>query len=420
MTWILMISFFVFLLVGVPVAIAIGLASLVVLFQEGIPLAIIAQRMFAGTDSFPLIAVPFFILAGDLLAKGKVSEKLVEFADSIFGFLKGGLSIVAVLAGMFFAAISGSGAATTAAVGTTLVPELKKKGYDGASSAALIAASGTIGVVIPPSVPMILYAVIAGQSVSRLFLNGFIPGIAMGLILITIAIRQASHRNYPKGAKFSFKNVWKTFREAIWGILAPIIILGGIFSGYFTPSEAAVVAVNYSLIISLFVYRDMKLKDIFEVVTRSAMTMSVIMFIIATSSILSWVLANWMIPTAIANGVLSLSTNPYVILLLISIIVLIAGVFMETASALIILTPVFLPLVRQLGIDLVHFGLIMVVGLAIGMVTPPVAINLYIASTITQLSIEKITKAIVPYLLGLIFILLLLLYLPLIFPTIII
>lgn len=419
MTGILFISFFVFLLIGVPVAIAIGLASFIVLFKEGMPLVIMAQRMFAGTDSFPLVAVPFFILAGDLLAKGKVSEKLVEFADSIFGFLKGGLSIVAVLAGMFFAAISGSGAATTAAVGTTLVPELKKKGYNEASSAALIAASGTIGVVIPPSVPMILYAVIADQSVARLFLNGFIPGVAMGLVLIAIAIRQAYKNNYPRGAEFSVRNVWKTFKEAIWGILTPVIILGGIFSGYFTPSEAAVIAVNYSLFVSLFIYKDMKLKDVFDIIVKSAMTMSVVMFIIATSSILSWILANWNIPISIASGILALSSNQYIILLLIAVIVLIAGVFMETASALIILTPVFLPLVEQLGVNLVHFGLVIVVGLAIGMITPPVAINLYVASTITGLSIEKITKSIIPFMLGLVLVLLLLLYLPLLLPVII-
>lgn len=419
MTAILFLSFLILLLLGVPVALAIGISSLVILFKEGIPLVLIVQRMFAGTDSFPLIAVPFFILAGDLMAKGKVSEKLVEFADSIFGFLKGGLSIVAVLAGMFFAAISGSGAATTAAVGTTLVPELKKKGYDEASSAALIAASGTIGVVIPPSVPMILYAVIADQSVAQLFLNGFIPGVVMGSVLIGIAVHQAYKRNYPKGSKFTFKNVWKTFREAIWGILTPVIILGGIFSGIFTPSEAAVIAVNYSLIVSLFIYKDMKLKDVFDVVCKSAITMSVIMFIIATSTILSWILANWSIPTLIANGVLAISTNKYIVLLLISLIVLITGIFMETASALIILTPVFLPLVEQLGMNLVHFGIVIVVGLAIGMITPPVAINLYVASTITNLSIEKITKAIIPFMIGLMVVLLLILYLPLFFPVII-
>ena len=293
MTLLLFSSFFILLLLGIPVAIAIALSSITVLVNEGIPLLIVTQRMFSGTDSFALIAVPFFILAGDLMAKGKISEKLVEFADAIFGFMKGGLSIVAVLAGMFFAAISGSGAATTAAVGTTLVPELKRKGYDEASSASLIAASGTIGVVIPPSVPMILYAVIADQSVARLFLNGFLPGTLMGLTLIFIAIKQAHSRNYPKGAKFSVINILKTLKDALWGLLTPVIILGGIFSGYFTPSEAAVIAVNWALIVSLFIYRDMKLRDIVKIISRSAMTMSVIMFIIATSSIMSWILANW-------------------------------------------------------------------------------------------------------------------------------
>ncbi|WP_026894016.1 TRAP transporter large permease [Clostridiisalibacter paucivorans] len=416
MAIILFLSFFVLILLGIPVAIAIALSSMVVLIDQGMPLVIITQRMFAGTDSFPLIAVPFFILAGDLLAKGKVSEKLVEFSDAIFGFLKGGLSIVAVLAGMFFAAISGSGAATTAAVGTTLVPELKKKGYDEASSAALIAASGTIGVVIPPSVPMILYAVISDQSVAKLFLNGFIPGVMMGIMLIGIAIVQAYKRNYPKGAKFSPRNIFRTFKDAIWGIMTPVIILGGIFSGFFTPSEAAVIAVNYALIVSLFIYKDMKLKDLYGIICKSAMTMAVIMFIIATSSILSWILANWNIPTIIANGVLSLSTNRYIIMLLITMIILITGVFMETASALIILTPVFLPLINQLDISLVHFGLVMVVGLAIGMITPPVAINLYVASSITNLSLEEITKAIIPYLIGLVVVLLLLLYIPMLVP----
>jgi len=405
-------SFFVLLLLGLPVALAIGVSSLVALLTEGVPLMLITQRMFAGTDSFALIAVPFFILAGDLMAEGKVSEKLVEFADAIFGFLKGGLSIVSVLAGMFFAAISGSGAATTAAVGSTLVPELKRKGYEEAPAASLIAAAGTIGVVIPPSVPMIIYAVIADQSVARLFLAGFLPGVVMGVGLMAIAIVQAYRRNYPKGTPFSVKTILVTFKDAIWGLLTPVIILGGIFSGIFTPSEAAVIAVNYALLVSLFIYRDMGLKDIYRIMIRSVITTGVIMFVIATSAVLSWVLANWNIPTLVARWVLSMSENPYVIMFLITGVILVTGVFVETASALIILTPVFLPLVNTLGINLVHFGLIIVVGLAIGMITPPVAINLYVASSITGLSLEKITRAIIPYLIGLIVVLLLVVYVP--------
>lgn len=418
MAALLFISFLALMFLGVPVAIAIALASMTVLAHEGMPLMLVAQRMFAGTDSFPLVAVPFFILAGDIMAKGQVSARLVDFADALLGFLKGGLSIVAVLAGMFFAAISGSGAATTAAIGSTLVPELKRKGYDEAGSASLIAAAGTIGVVIPPSVPMILYAVMAQESVSRLFLNGFIPGLLMGLVLIGLALHQAIARDYPRGAAFSVRNILRTFRRAIWGLLTPIIILGGIFSGYFTPSEAAVIAVNYALFASLVIYRDMTLKDIFRIMTRSIMTTGVIMFIIATSSIMSWVLANWNIPAMIAESVLSLSANVHVVMFLITLIILLTGIFVETASALIILTPVFLPLIRQLEISLVHFGLIMVMGLAIGMITPPVAINLYVASSITGLSLERITRSIIPYMLGLLLVLWLVVYLPLFLPII--
>jgi C4-dicarboxylate transporter, DctM subunit len=412
MTGLLFLLFFAFMLLGVPIALAIGASTLLALNAQGVPLMVVTQQMFQGINSFALVAVPMFILAGDLMAQGKVSEKLVDFADSLFGFLKGGLSIVSVGAGMFFAAISGSGAATTAAVGSSLVPELKRKGYDPASAASLIAASGTIGVVIPPSVPMIIYAVIAQQSVSRLFLNGIIPGVLMGIGLAAIAITQAYRRNYPRGTELSPATIWRTFKSASWGLMTPVIILGGIFSGIFTPSEAAVVAVNYALLVSLFVYRDLTLPDIYRILIRSAMTTSVIMLVIATSAVLSWTLSSWQVPGAIAQSVLSLSTNPYVIMLLIVGVILLTGVFIETASALIILTPVLLPLVLQLGIDPIHFGIIIVMGLAIGMITPPVAINLYVASSVTQLPLERITRAIIPYLLGLIAVLLLVVYVP--------
>ncbi|SDJ82700.1 TRAP transporter large permease [Billgrantia gudaonensis] len=412
MTALLFALFFALMLLGVPIALAIGASTLVALSVQGVPLMVVTQQMFQGINSFALVAVPMFILTGDLMAQGKVSERLVNFADSLFGFLKGGLSIVSVGAGMFFAAISGSGAATTAAVGSTLVPELRKKGYEPASAASLIAASGTIGVVIPPSVPMIIYAVIAQQSVSTLFLGGILPGIAMGLGLAAIAIYQAYRRNYPRGTALSTATIWRTFKSASWGLATPVIILGGIFSGVFTPSEAAVVAVNYALLVSLFVYRDLSLGDVYRILIRSAITTSVIMLVIATSAVLSWTLSSWQVPGAIAQAVLSLSTNPYVIMLLVVAVILLTGVFIETASALIILTPVLLPLVTQLGIDPIHFGLIIVVGLAIGMITPPVAINLYVASSVTQLPLERITRAILPYLLGLISVLLLVVYVP--------
>ncbi len=419
MTGILFGAFLFLLAIGMPIAFAVGIAGTTVLLLGEVPLLVTVQRMFAASDSFPLVAVPFFILAGDLLARGAVSKKLVAFAEAAMGQIRGALSIVSVVAGMFFAAISGSGAATTAAVGATLIPELKARQYREDSAAALIASAGCIGVVIPPSVPMVLYAVIADQSVTRLFQNGFVPGFMMGGVLIAIALRQAYSRGYPQGAPFAWKNVLTTFVQSVWGLLMPLIILGGIFSGKFTPSEAAAVAVIYSAMVSLFIYRDLTVKEILRIVRGSAMTSSVVMIIIACSGIFGWVLANWKIPGTVAQAVLSVSDNPYVIIFLISVIIRIAGVFMETSSAVILLTPVFLPLIKMMGISLIHFGILFTVGIAIGMVTPPVAINLFVASSITGMGIERIAKAVVPYLLGLILVFLSYVYLPLFIPAII-
>ena len=416
MSVILFSVFIGLLIIGVPVAFSIGsAAAITIAYGLGSNrLLMVIQRMFESCNSFSLIAVPFFILAGDLLSKGKISRLLVEFCESVLGMIRGGLSIVSVLAGMFFAAISGSGAATTAAVGGALINELKARGYREDSSAALIAAAGTIGVVIPPSVPMVLYAVIAEVSVSNLFKAGFVPGFVMGGILILIALYQGKKLNYPKGEKFSILRVLKTFIFAIPGILMPVIILGGIFSGIFTPSEAAAIAVAYAVFVSAFIYRDLTLKSLFEIMLGSARTSAVIMIIIASSGPFGWCLANWRIPETISAAVLSVSSNKYIIMLLISIIILIAGVFMETSSAIILLTPVFLPLIKALGISLMHFGVLFVVGIAIGMITPPVAINLFVASGITGLPLEKVSRAVVPYLIGLIVVFLGIVFVPLI------
>ena len=414
--------FAVTLLLGIPIAFSIMLSAVAVLVAGDISLGMVAQRMFYSVNSFPLVAVPFFILAGDLLANGAISKYLVAFAESFLGMIKGGLSIVSVVVAMFFAAISGSGAATTAAVGATLIPQLKERGYNEEQSAALIAAAGTIGVVIPPSVPMVLYAVAAGNgvTVNRLFTNGFVPGLLMGGILIAIALWQAYKHSYPKGGPFELKRFVVSFLKAVPGLIMPAIILGGIFSGKFTATEAAAVAVVYALLVSFFVYRDMTIPKLFDIMKGSAKTSAVIMIIIACSGPFGWVLANYSIPDAIANAILSVSTNKYILMTLVAIIIIIAGVFMETSSAIIILTPVFLPLVQGLGIDLVHFGILFVVGIAIGMVTPPVAINLFVASGITGQPIEMIAKAVIPYLIGLLFVFLLIVYLPMLMPALII
>ncbi|MDR1967038.1 MAG: TRAP transporter large permease subunit, partial [Synergistaceae bacterium] len=394
---VLIISFLAMLVAGVPIALSIGVSALLVMVLSGMPLEALPQTLFAGVNSFSLVAVPFFIMAGDILAQGGISERIVAFAESTLGRIRGGLSIVSIVASMFIAAISGSGAATTAAVGSALLPQLKSKGYDLDFSAGLIAAAGTIGVVIPPSVPMVLYAVIAGVPVSRLFMAGFVPGFMMGGILIIYALYVARARNYPASGQVSFRAKMRLFLDALWGIITPVLILGGIFSGYFTPSEAAAVAVVYSFLVAVFIYKALDFKKVYRLVVNAGVTSSLIMFIIATSKIFGWQLAFYRIPDRVAQAVLQATGGASsAVYLVIVVLILIAGMFMETASALIILTPIFLPAISSLGGNLTHFGLIMAVGLAIGMATPPVAIDIYVASAITGLSLEEISKPIIP------------------------
>lgn len=406
-------AFFLLMALGMPIGLAIGVAATIVLLINGLPLQMVPQMMFTGNNSFALVAVPFFILAGDILAKGGISERIVAFAEASLGRIRGGLSIVSTVASMFIAAISGSGAATTAAVGSALLPELKEKGYDLDFSAALIAASGTIGVVIPPSVPMVLYAVIAGESVAKLFMAGFIPGALMGTGLILLALHVAKKRNYPAADSVSKEEKRRRFKDSIWGLMTPVIILGGIFSGFFTPSEAAAIAVVYSLGVAFFVYRSMDWKKFYRLVVGAGVTSSLIMFIIATSKLFGWGLAFYEVPEAVASALLGAAGgNEAMVYLMILVIVLLAGMVMETASALIILTPIFLPTVIQMGGDLIHFGVMIAVGLAIGMATPPVAIDIYVASAITGLSVEEISRPIVPMVLVLMAVLLLTTYVP--------
>lgn len=413
MGWVIFGSFFLLMLIGVPIGLSIGLAALVVFLVSGIPLQMVPQTLLEGNNSFALVAVPFFVLAGDILARGGISERIVAFAEATLGRIRGGLSIVSVLASMFIAAISGSGAATTAAVGSALLPELKTKKYDVDFSAALIASAGTIGVVIPPSVPMVLYAVIAGESVAKLFMAGFIPGALMGGGLIAYALWIANKRGYPAGEKLPASEVGRRFVSALWGLMTPVIILGGIFTGVFTPSEAAAIAVDYTLLVAWLVYRSLDFRKFYELVVNAGVTSALIMFIIATAKLFGWGLAFYQIPEAIAKTMMNLAGNStFMIYLMINVIILLAGMFMETASALIILTPIFLPAVIGIGGNLIHFGLLITIGLAIGMATPPVAIDIYVASAITGLSMEEVSKPILPMVLILVAVLLLCTYVP--------
>jgi C4-dicarboxylate transporter DctM subunit len=395
--WVLFGSFFALLLLGVPVGLAVGLSALLIFVISGIPLQMVPQTFFEGTSSYALVAVPFFILAGDILARGGISERILAIAEATIGRVRGGLAIVATFASMFIAAISGSGAATTAAVGASLLPDMKKKQYDVDFSAGLIAASGCIGVVIPPSVPMVLYAVIAGESVAKLFMGGFIPGTLMGLGLIAYAVWFSRRRGYTASERLPAREVVRRFVASLGGLLTPVIILGGIFTGYFTPSEAAAIAVDYTLILAWLVYRSLDFKRFYELVVGAGVTSALIMFIIGTAKIFGWGLAFYQIPEAVAKAMIGLAGNNSVLIyFMINVIILIAGCFMETASALIILTPIFLPLIAAVGGNLIHFGVILTVGLAIGMTTPPMAIDIFVASAISGRSLEQISRAIWP------------------------
>lgn len=415
MSTILFSSLLLLFMLNVPIAIAIGLASLsAIVFSGAAPLVVIVQKMVTATDSFPLMAVPFFILAGSLMEFGGISRRLVDFANSIVGRYSGGLAFVVIVASMFFGAISGAAVATVAAIGGILIPSMVRKGYDSPFATAVSSTAGTLGVMIPPSIPMIIYGVLTGVSIGALFMGGILPGILVGSSLMFVAWKISKRRGYKGDAKPSLSYIWKTFKEAILALLMPVIILGGIYGGVFTPTEAAVVAVVYGFIIGFFVYRELKFRDLKDILVNTVVGTAMIMFIIATSSVFSWLLTSERVPQAVAHGILSFSKNPIVILTLINLLLLFVGTFMETVAAIIILVPVLMPVINMIGVDPLHFGIIIVVNLAIGMVTPPLGVCLFIGCSIGGISLEQITKAVWPFILIMIADILLLTYMPLI------
>jgi C4-dicarboxylate transporter DctM subunit len=413
MTAVLFGSLVFFFLLNVPIAVSIGLASLAAILWSGtIPPVVLVQKMFTATDSFPLMAVPFFILAGSLMEFGGISRRLVNFANSVVGRFSGGLAFVAIIASMFFGAISGAAAACVAAIGTILIPAMVRRGYDTPYATAVQATAGTLGVMIPPSIPMIIYGVLTGVSIGALFMGGILPGFLVGGSLMFVAWLIARKKGYKGDEKASGAKIWATFKDAILALLMPVIILGGIYGGVFTPTEAAVVAVIYGFIVGLFVYRELSLSKLKDILVNTSVSTAMIMFIIATSSVFSWILTAQRVPQAVASAILSFSTNPIVILTLINLLLLFIGTFMETVASIIILVPVLLPVVTQIGVDPLHFGIIIVVNLAIGMVTPPLGVCLFVGCGISGITLEAISKAVWPFILSMIFAVLLLTYIP--------
>lgn len=404
----------VLIMLSVPIGITLGLSTLLCLaFTTDIPLTILAQKSATGLDSFPLLAIPFFILAGALMCNGGISRRLVNLAESLVGFIVGGLAMVTVLACMFFAAISGSGPATVSAIGSFMVPSMKERHYDADFAAAITAASGTIGVIIPPSIPFVIYCVVAQTSIGDMFIAGIIPGIIIGAALMAVCYLTARKRNYLSStARPTFRAVAVAFREAIWALFVPIIILGGIYGGIFTPTEAAVVAVVYSILIGKFVYRELDRKTLYECLRSAGLINGATEFMIGFSMAFASYLSMAQIPASIGAWLREFSENPLVILMAINVFLLVIGCFVDNIAAVVILTPILLPVVKSLGINPIHFGLIITVNLACGFISPPYGINLFVASAISGESIESISKAIVPSFLAMIVCLMLFTYFP--------
>lgn len=399
MLLILFVSLFALLALSVPVAVAVGLSSVIaIIFASDLPIDVLAQKTFTSIDSFPLMAIPFFIFAGTLMEKGGIAKRLIRLANSLVGSMTGGLGMVVVVTSMFFAAISGSGIAATAALGSILIPAMVKRGYDRSYAGALQATAGELGVIIPPSVSMILFGVAAGVSIGDLFIAGIIPGLMIALSLMLGVFVISKIKGYKGDPDLPKGEIWAAFKDSIFALLMPILILGGIYGGIFTPTEAAAIAVGYSFIVGVFIYREIKIKDFVSIFSKSVMTTAIVMFIIANAGVFSWVLTREGVPQKLALFFANVTESPLVFLLIINVLLLIIGMFFDGGVAIIILAPLLTPIAMSLGIDPVHFGMIMITNLAIGMCTPPLGVNLFVACQIANIRLEQISKAILPLL----------------------
>lgn len=412
-TVVLFVTFVILLLMNVPIAITLGLSSLAALIVENIDFIVVPMNVYAATSKFVLLAIPFFILGGNIMEKAGISKRLIDLAEAFVGHLKGGMAMVVVIVACFFAAISGSGPATVAALGMILIPAMAKTGYTTEFSSALMASAGAIGVIIPPSITFVVYGSIAGASIGTLFIAGFVPGILMGLGLALVALLVGRKLQLKTLEKASPRARWIAFKEAFWGLLMPVIILGGIYGGIFTPTEAAAVSAVYGLFVGIFIYKSITVKDIYNLLVDSTSQTAVVMLITATASLFAWVITVSGIGEAISSMFINFTGGSTVVFfIIVNIILLIAGAFLDSTSALYIFTPLFLPVANALGINLIHLGVVMIVNLAIGLVTPPVGVNLYVACGIGKVNLSKISKAALPLIAMSIVVLLIVTYIP--------
>ncbi|GGA18866.1 TRAP transporter large permease [Psychrobacillus lasiicapitis] len=418
--------FFVLVLLRIPIAVSLAISSIAVLFTGSglFGLELVADIMYTSVAKFTLLAIPFFVLAGVIMEQAGISKRLIDFAQALVGHRKSGIVFVTVLVAIFFAAISGSGPATVAAIGGILIPALVNNGYKKETAGALVASSGAIGIVIPPSIAFIVFAVVAGDqipvSIARLFIAGIIPGILLGLGFVLAAMyvrwRQEKKEGPLEGVtqrkRATGKERWTAFVNALWGLMIPVIILGGIYGGFFTPTEAAVVAVFYGLFVGFFVYKELNLKSLFKILVDSSVQTATVMFIVSAASVFAYIITTEQIATTLSDVMLGVSDNPIIILLIINIILLIAGMFIDAISAFYILVPILAPVMILLGVDPTVFGVFMTVNLAIGLFTPPVGLNLYVATGISKTSLGGISKGVIPFVVSSIIILLLITYIP--------
>ena len=407
-------SFFALMLIRMPVAYAMGLAALVGAWWIDIPLDAVMIQIAAGVNKFSLLAIPFFVLAGAIMAEGGMSRRLVAFAEVLVGFIRGGLSLVNILASTFFGAISGSSMADTASVGSVLIPEMEKKGYPRDFAAAVTVSGSVQAILIPPSHNAVIYSLAAGGSVSiaALFLAGVLPGLLLGLTLAIMCLFIARKRNFPAGRRIPMREALKICVDALWGLMTMFIILGGILTGVFTATESASIAVLWAFFVTMFIYRDYKWKDLPKLVHRTVKTLTIVMILIGFAAAFGWVMTLMQIPQKITATLTELTSNPVLVLLMINVLLLALGTLMDMAPLILIMTPILMPVITSIGVDPVHFGMIMMINLGIGLLTPPVGGVLFVGSAVARLPIEKVVKAMTPFFIALLVVLGLVTYIP--------